>query len=330
MYNPLVSVIIPVHNGAGTLQRALQSVVDQSYAPLEIIIVDDGSTDGSKRLIRSFIDKNRSQTRLFRSLHFKRNRGVAAARLEATKIATGEYVTALDADDWLEAPAIARYVEATDSGRFDIVAAGLIYDYPDHSVRRNFPRGYRLELESIRMDTLHFTMQAKLIRLSLFRELIAESATNPLAAPFTPGHDCWEDVGAVARVLARRPEVVTVADAWYHYTQHSGSITHSNPDRILNDHLKVTRDLERWLLSEGLADRYRHFLYYLQFISKVKYLRNPRAVLRHPVRRLRQWRDTFPESNRHIHTYCHVAPHHRLLFRAVRLVARLLPSSRRR
>jgi glycosyltransferase involved in cell wall biosynthesis len=90
---PLVSVIIPVHDGERFVAEAIGSVIAQTYRPLEIIAVDDGSTDGSAAIVRAFPG--------VRYLH-QPNRGVGAARNRGVAAATGEAVAFLDQDDlWL-------------------------------------------------------------------------------------------------------------------------------------------------------------------------------------------------------------------------------------
>jgi glycosyltransferase involved in cell wall biosynthesis len=90
MKRPLVSVIIPVHNGARFIADALESVYIQNYEPLEIIIVDDGSTDDTSVVVRSFRD-----IRYFR----QENRGVSSARNAGIGEGKGELVAFLDSDD---------------------------------------------------------------------------------------------------------------------------------------------------------------------------------------------------------------------------------------
>jgi glycosyltransferase involved in cell wall biosynthesis len=86
----LVSVIIPVYNGERYLAEALQSVLSQTYRPLEIVVVDDGSTDGSAQVVRSF-----SQVHCIQ----QQNAGVAAARNAGISASHGEFVAFLDQDD---------------------------------------------------------------------------------------------------------------------------------------------------------------------------------------------------------------------------------------
>lgn len=90
MKKSLVSVIIPVHNGAHHLAEALQSVFDQEHQSFEIIVVDDGSTDGSAAVAKSF-----PGVKYF----FQPNSGVATARNTALRHATGAFIAFLDQDD---------------------------------------------------------------------------------------------------------------------------------------------------------------------------------------------------------------------------------------
>lgn len=90
--SPLVSVIIPVYNTAAFLATAVESVLAQTYQPLEIIVIDDGSTDESAQVARQFGDK-------VRYLH-QLNQGPAAARNQGIALARGELLAFLDADDW--------------------------------------------------------------------------------------------------------------------------------------------------------------------------------------------------------------------------------------
>ena len=88
--HPLVSVIIPVHNGGRYLRAALESVFAQTYRPFEVIVVDDGSTDDSGVIAQSFHD--------VRYIH-QANQGVAAARNNGIEAARGEFFAFLDQDD---------------------------------------------------------------------------------------------------------------------------------------------------------------------------------------------------------------------------------------
>ena len=92
-----ISVVIPLYNKEAEIERALKSVVEQSLAPGEIIVVNDGSTDNSESVVKEFIERHPEANI---KLITEENRGVSAARNRGIEEAKGEYVALLDADDW--------------------------------------------------------------------------------------------------------------------------------------------------------------------------------------------------------------------------------------
>ena len=92
-----VSIIIPVFNAEKYLSKCIQSVIDQSLSEIEIILINDGSTDESKTIIQSFADKD-SRIVLINC----QNEGVSSARNKGIKIAKGKFIGFVDADDWIE------------------------------------------------------------------------------------------------------------------------------------------------------------------------------------------------------------------------------------
>jgi glycosyltransferase involved in cell wall biosynthesis len=95
---PLVSVIVPVYNGAEFLREALASVVAQDYAPMEIIVIDDGSTDETAQVAQAFVKQSSVPVQYV----YQENRGPAAARNHGLKLARGDLIAFQDADDvWM-------------------------------------------------------------------------------------------------------------------------------------------------------------------------------------------------------------------------------------
>ncbi len=118
-----VSVIIPVYNAVEYLQKCLDSVINQTQNDIEIIIIDDGSTDGSSNICKSYAD---SDSRFV--YRYKENEGLAAARQVGLDIAKGEYVGFVDSDDWIERNMFERMYGAAKENDADIVFCNCFID----------------------------------------------------------------------------------------------------------------------------------------------------------------------------------------------------------
>lgn len=104
-----VGIIIPAYNVESYIFRALDSCINQSYKNIEIIVVDDGSSDSTYDVLKSYADRD-NRIKLFR----QENAGVSAARNKALDLCESDYVIFLDSDDWLELDAIETLVEKID------------------------------------------------------------------------------------------------------------------------------------------------------------------------------------------------------------------------
>ena len=115
-----ISIIVPVYNGAAYIKRCMDGLLAQTYPNMEILLIDDGSTDGSGRICDDFADKY-SQVKVY---HVK-NAGVSAARNKGIEECSGEYVGFVDVDDYLledMTEHLARMLEETGS---DVAGCGF-------------------------------------------------------------------------------------------------------------------------------------------------------------------------------------------------------------
>lgn len=123
MTHPLISVIVPVYNTAPYLRRCLDSLCSQTYSNIEILCVDDGSTDESPAILAQYAAQDNRITIITQS-----NAGLGAARNTALHIARGSWITGLDSDDWLEQDAyenlIPTLIDEVDMVCFDCKAEG--------------------------------------------------------------------------------------------------------------------------------------------------------------------------------------------------------------
>lgn len=134
MNSPLVSIIVPVYNTEKYVSECLNSLIQQSYAHIEIIAVDDGSTDNSLKILNDISAKDR-RLKVFS----QRNQGVSAARNLALKKATGEYIMFVDADDWIDSSTIEECLQAI--GDADVCFFTYIREFTNRSLPKSlFPQ----------------------------------------------------------------------------------------------------------------------------------------------------------------------------------------------
>lgn len=115
----MVSVIVPVYNVEPYLRKCLYSVLGQTYRDLEIIVVDDGSTDAS----RAICDEYKSSDSRIQVIH-QINKGLSEARNNGIDIATGEYILFVDGDDWIELNTVECLLQACVENNADVSCCG--------------------------------------------------------------------------------------------------------------------------------------------------------------------------------------------------------------
>jgi glycosyltransferase involved in cell wall biosynthesis len=214
MMAPGVSVVIPVWNVARLLPRCLDSLLAQTYRPLEVIVVDDGSTDGSGEVMLGYHQRHPE-------VHVvtQRHRGVGPARNAGLSIAHGEYVFFVDADDWVEPDFVSDLVAIAEDTGADVVVSGLWFCVG--RLRAPFPfwpltpviSGEEAARRSLSPARLPAFVWDKLYRRSLF-------ADEP---PFPSV--LYEDLATTPRLLARARTVALTHRAYYHYCLRRDSIT---------------------------------------------------------------------------------------------------------
>lgn len=128
MEYPLISVIIPAYNAEGTIHRACDSVLSQSYPNVELVVVNDGSKDATPRLLEELASRHSN----FRFVH-QENGGVCKARNTGLKTASGAYIAFLDADDELLPDCLEMLFRVSQQENCDIVAGPSIRVRPDGS-----------------------------------------------------------------------------------------------------------------------------------------------------------------------------------------------------
>lgn len=241
MCEPLISVIVPAYNAEAFLDQCLESIVAQSYSHLEILVVDDGSTDGTG----SLCDQWARRDERIRIIH-QTNGGHSAARNAALDVMTGELVTMVDSDDILHPEFAATLLEVMRHTDADIAVGDYIpfyHDFPD------FPDA--VEGEAIRRFNRHEAIQAVLYQQGLthspwgrlFKASLFDGIRFPLGI-------IYEDLAIIYPLLCRCSLVVSIKRKLYGYRQHeSNSMRVFSPRRTAV--LDVCEQLEEQMRNEA-------------------------------------------------------------------------------
>ena len=211
--NPAISVIVTSYNAEATLARTLASILGQTFADFELLVVDDGSTDGTRDIVRNYIRKD-NRTRLVEAEHL----GVAAARQKGIDLANGTFTIFVDADDWIEPTMLEELHDQADRECADIVICDI------RVIRRNSVETDRQTPESTSGKELIPALFGKL-HGSLCNKLIRKSYYTDGSIAFLPGLNCCEDLLVVLRMMESNPKVAYVGKPLYNYDKTRDSIT---------------------------------------------------------------------------------------------------------
>lgn len=213
-----VSIIIPVFNQEKTIERAIRSCTEQNFKDIEIIIINDGSTDGTEQILNEmkFVDERIK-------IVGQDNHGVNIARKIGIENASGNYITFLDADDEIPFDAIEKLFSKTENGLVDIVAGDIIKleSDKDNLIRKysEFGDGNGIKfLEFILSKGYHYLF-GKLIKKKLF-------FNNKVI--FKEGVVIGEDQILLCQVCMLINKVATVNSVVYNYLVNPQSVTQRN------------------------------------------------------------------------------------------------------
>lgn len=250
-----ISVIVPVYNTERYLRRCLDSLLAQTFADFEILLIDDGSTDGSPAIEQEYAARDPR----FRLIQ-KPNGGVASARNTGLAQAQGDFIAFVDSDDFVEPQFLeALYTTTAETGA-DIACCNFTRYFPKREMRLphllvkapgvySGPTMMKSLLHDIRTQSYLWN---KLWRRSLFTE-------NGIA--FTLPH--FEDTQIVLRLFYFARSIAVIDRTLYNYTQREGSIVHTYHPEVHNDFLAAVFDIRRFLEEQhAYAELRPHFRFF--------------------------------------------------------------------
>lgn len=271
-----VSFIVPVYNVEQYLRKCVESLIKQDYSDYEIILVDDGSTDGSGAICDEYTSPSFVQS-LTRSIVIKvihqENRGLSAARNAGLKAARGEYVCFVDSDDYWEENVMGGLMAQVEREKLDV----LRFDYQNVRIKNEGVRELENEREyevfepnktsryvdtknevvdgetylNTRMGYACYAVMFIINRSLLIKELESESVSELEGDCLFREGIHYEDVDWLPRMMLRAKRVNSTTTTVYNYLVRQGSITKTQGDKT-----KIRKNLEDSLL---IIDKYRQY-----------------------------------------------------------------------
>lgn len=275
----LVSVIVPVYNVKPYLKRCLDSILQQDYDNLEIILVDDGSTDGSGAMCDAYADGYK-----VRVLHQK-NQGVSVARNMALDQARGEYVLFVDSDDYIARETLSTTVSVMEQEQADLVIFKFYMMTGDGLIpSQQRVNGQSVDVRSLdTKTTIELAMMDTIISYTwnkLYRRSLWEKVRFPVGY-------CYEDLFVHPQLLLRVKKAVYIPQNLYFYNRiNVNSITallggefkafnHYCRFRAYREHERVAKiiqraDMKRWAIFKATKTGIKAFYINTQNKGKLK------------------------------------------------------------
>jgi glycosyltransferase involved in cell wall biosynthesis len=252
--NPLVSIVVPIYNVEKYLEECLESIAAQTYSNIQVLLVDDGSKDGSTKLATDFAARDDR----FIYIH-QENKGLSGARNTGIENATGEYIAFVDSDDWLEPDYISAMLSVALEKDADITISGLIKENGSKKqIVYDSSFGYS---RTAAMNVLDYIFNEKYLMMILaWNKLYKRKLFDNVRYPLGKIH---EDEYTIHRLIDKSNLIYTVPKCLYHYRIREDSITgNSLNDDMRHFHLvDAHRDRVQCCRNQIYGDFYGNIVY---------------------------------------------------------------------
>lgn len=204
----MISVIVPIYNTEKYLDKCLTSLVNQSLKDIEIICVNDGSSDNSQKIVDKYVKKYPGKVKSF----IKKNGGLSDARNFGIEKSRGEYIGFVDSDDFVELDMFEKMYEFGIKKSLDIVVCDTIMDYPNHT--EILKTNLHYSEDDIKNYLISYPMACiRLIKKSLFTDNY-----------FFTKDILYEDLCLMPTFVNKTNKIGFLEEPLYHYVQRSNSI----------------------------------------------------------------------------------------------------------
>ena len=245
----MISVVVPVYNMEKYLEKCIDSLIDQSYSNLEIILVDDGSSDSSGIICDDYSDRDSR----IKVVH-QNNGGVSSARNAGLDICSGEYVSFVDPDDWIDKGMFQRLVSEINANNADFAVCNEVHVINSDNGVKNMPVNHWKAVKNtkkVNADGLYrdiFSRTARVCNKVFTRELVGGTR-------FDTGLSYGEDGVFLLDIISRAASAVIVPDGYYYYSiNRKGNVVSSEIDKRSLELLEAAKSLFAELKARGYTE----------------------------------------------------------------------------
>ena len=264
-----LSVIIPVYNSENYIDRCISSIMNQSYPDLEIIIVDDGSTDKSLEICKKYAEVDSRITCIHQD-----NYGVSAARNNGLDHATGEYVTFVDSDDYIDEDMYESMLKVANEYKADVVLCDCKKEFGNHSLIYSHPvrEGYydREDLENEYFDHLIMMENVEYPATISNWLMIIKNRNIPR---YAIGINYSEDLLFGAQVLYNSNSFYYMKGyAFYHYDcTNTNSVTHVVHEDKWDNYKALYNETKRYFTNKRFDEQINKMLLFFVYNTLNEY-----------------------------------------------------------
>ena len=292
MTKPQISIIVPVYNAERYLSRCIDSILGQSFRDFELLLIDDGSKDGSGKICDEYAARdNRVQ------VFHQENRGSSLARKVGFDNAQGEYIVAIDADDWVDHNHLECMMNAMQSTHADIVVTAYWEHNIDGQVIQGDNQPSGADALTWQKDHLQLRCHSGLWNKMFRTELLRSPAT------LIPRYSYYEDLAITVSYLEQCQKVYYSPIATYHYQITEGSITFHTEAKVrmmrLHEMIKNMHALydslsekKRIILKDDILNcvnfvKWKELLQYPETIHKYRQIYDDFSELSYPISKVK-------------------------------------------
>ena len=266
-----ISAIVPVYNTEQYLERCLDSLINQTFKDIEIICINDGSPDNSLSILKRYQAKD-SRIKIIT----KENEGPSCARNDGLKLASGEYTSFVDSDDWIDLDFYEKLYSAAKKYDADIAACGI-------KRLRSYKWKYHLKIEKEEFtedNNRKFVLCDVPEKCYVWNKIYRTSEIKKYNLGFEPD-TYFEDRMFTCQVLVNMKKLVVVPEIYYNYWTNSNSIVKTKSDKKQRDFDYTNKKMMDFLkehninLDHHFSEYKKYKLFNLTYFT-VKYFKSKR------------------------------------------------------